>query len=170
MTVKRKRLILPALLLLAVASTSLALVSGHNGSIGPQQQGADTKAGAAAPTPTAAPTPSATPVPSPTPAPSATPSPAQVRAILITVKPDRIEPAQLTLPAGEYLLVVENRSGVRDTTFRFDTGAGQRLVEVHDPLRRLDWRRQLDLGAGSYTLSEAAHPQWSCRITVTQAP
>lgn len=102
------------------------------------------------------------------PAPSVAPQEeTQIQAIVITVRAGWLEPSELTLPAGEYLLVVQNRSGLRDRAFRFDREAGERLVEVRDPQRKLDWSRRLRLTPGVYALSEADHPELNCRITIT---
>lgn len=91
----------------------------------------------------------------------------QTQAIVVIVRPRWVEPSELTLPAGDYLLVVQNRSGLRNVTFRFDRETGERFHEVHDPRHRLDWSKQFNLTAGVYVLTEADHPEWSCRINIT---
>jgi hypothetical protein len=91
----------------------------------------------------------------------------EVQAIVVTVRAGRLEPSELTLPAGDYLLVVQNRSGQRDLIFRFDRETGERLHEARDPERRLDWSKRFRLTAGVYVLGEADHPELSCRINIT---
>jgi len=88
------------------------------------------------------------------------------RVIVVTVRPGWMEPSELTLPEGEYWLVVQNRTGRREATFRLDSDGGSRLLEVREP-RRPDWRRRLNLSTGGYTLTEANHPDWVCRISIT---
>jgi hypothetical protein len=70
------------------------------------------------------------------------------------------------VPAGKYLLVLQNRSGKRDLTFRVATEAGAGLYEAGTQ-QRLDWKRQLELRPGSYVLTEASHPEWQCAVRVT---
>jgi hypothetical protein len=89
------------------------------------------------------------------------------QAILFTIRPTGFEPAEATLPAGKYLLVVQNRSGLKEPTFRLDVDSRGRLLEVRPPKGKLDWRRQVNLTPGTYTLTEANNPEWVCRVTIT---
>ena len=34
--------------------------------------------------------------------------------------------------------------------------------------RKRLWRKVFDLAPGNYTLTEASHPEWACRIVVTR--
>src|SRR5688572_29623754 len=52
-----------------------------------------------------------------------------VETELITLRPNGFEPAEVTRPAGEFILMVENRSG-RPTDLRFSRVTGERLHEV----------------------------------------
>lgn len=87
--------------------------------------------------------------------------------ILLTIRPTGFEPAEATLPAGKYLLVVQNRSGLKELTLRLDAASKGRLLEVNTPKGKLDWRRKLNLAPGNYTLTEANNPEWVCRVTIT---
>jgi hypothetical protein len=89
----------------------------------------------------------------------------QLTALRFTVSPIGFDPEELTVTAGRYLIAVENRSGRRDLTFRFDRENGERLHEERQ--HRLDWRRQFDLHPGNYVLSEEDHPEWRSVIHVT---
>ncbi|HEV3470193.1 MAG TPA: hypothetical protein VG148_12785 [Pyrinomonadaceae bacterium] len=91
-----------------------------------------------------------------------------VEAEVITVTADGFEPAEITRPAGRFLLVVENRSGVESITFHISDEAGELLKQVALPAEKPDWAEELDLPAGRYRLAEAGHPDWSCLITVTE--
>lgn len=86
---------------------------------------------------------------------------------LITIRPQGFEPAEITRPKGNLFIVVENRSGLDSVTLRLDREAGARLKEVQVPLSKLDWYEGFDLTPGRYVLTEAAHPDWVCRINVT---
>jgi hypothetical protein len=96
-----------------------------------------------------------------------TPDADAVKAELITLTPRGFEPAALTRPKGRMLLVVDNRSGLREMTLRLDAEHGQRLKEIHRGRGRLDAQELLDLPPGRYLLTEAEHPAWRCLITLT---
>ena len=86
-------------------------------------------------------------------------------ALVFTVRPIGFDPEEVEISAGRALIVVQNRSGRRDLSFRLQRENGEGLHSVeHD---RLDWKHQLDLHPGTYVLSEDEHPEWRCRIRVT---
>lgn len=88
-------------------------------------------------------------------------------AILLTIRATGFEPAEATLPAGKYLLVVQNRSGLTEVTLRLEEESRGRLLEIIIPKGKLDWRGRLELMPGNYTLIETNHSEWLCRITIT---
>lgn len=90
-----------------------------------------------------------------------------MEAEIITITPLGFEPAEITRPKGAFFLVVDNRSGLEEITFRLDREAGQRQHEVRVPREQLDWDGVVDLHPGTYLLTEASHPDWLCRITIT---
>jgi len=87
------------------------------------------------------------------------------KAFLLTVRPAGLEPAEATLPADGYLVVVQNRSGLRGVTLWLDEEKRGRLLEM-TLKARLDWRRRVNLPPGNYTITAADHPEWVCHITV----
>jgi hypothetical protein len=106
---------------------------------------------------------------------SKAPPPADIQGIaaspgtgvmVIKITPLGFEPAEVTRPAGRYLLGVYNRSGLREVVLRLDRVTGNRVHEVRVPREKLDWRALVDLTPGSYLLTEANHPQWSCKLTI----
>lgn len=86
---------------------------------------------------------------------------------LVTVTPTGFEPAELTRPAGRFILSVENRSGLEEVTLVLRDQAGQELLRQRVPRERLDWSGPLDLPAGAYLLAEEGHPGWACALTLT---
>jgi hypothetical protein len=92
-----------------------------------------------------------------------------LEAELVTIRPAGFEPADITRSKGLFLLAIENRSGIDGINVRLDKEAGSRLRQI--PMSRLkqnlNWSEGLDLPPGSYILSEADHPEWICRITIT---
>lgn len=91
----------------------------------------------------------------------------RIEAELITLTPHGFEPVEITRPTGRFLLAVDNRSGVLDTTLRLDRETGDRLHEVRLPRGKLGWRNRAELPPGRYVLTEASHPAWTCRLTIT---
>ena len=90
-----------------------------------------------------------------------------LEAELIVIRPSGFEPSQVTRPAGRFILAVENRSGLDEVDLRLDREAGNRLQQVRVPRSKLDWSGVVDPPPGTYVLTEASHPDWSCRITIT---
>jgi hypothetical protein len=89
------------------------------------------------------------------------------KAVLLTIRPNGFEPAELTLPGGDYLLVVRNRTGLDEFAMRLERASGEALREVRVPRFRRDWKHFLRLAPGSYVIREMNHADWVCRITIT---
>lgn len=107
---------------------------------------------------------SSAPVPSPTQHPEE-----RVEAELITIRPTGFEPLEITRPRGEFKLTVQNLTGLEELTLRLDRegGGGGRLHEVRTSRGRHNWRKNIDPPPGTYVITEAAHPDWACRVTIT---
>lgn len=91
----------------------------------------------------------------------------QIEVEVVTITPRGIEPAEITRPAGRFLLVVDNRSDLEGVTLRLDRETGARMHEVPMAREKWDWNQVVDLQPGSYLLTEADHQDWLCRITIT---
>jgi hypothetical protein len=92
----------------------------------------------------------------------------EVSSLRVTIRPTGFEPAEVRLPAGSVLLTVANRSGLREVALRWDVegDGGGTLHRARMTLEQLDWRGAAFLTPGVYVLTETAHPEWKCRITV----
>jgi len=88
------------------------------------------------------------------------------QAELVKLTTKGFEPAEITRPAGKFLLGVTNRTGLAALSLRL-THESRRQVDGKQLGREMGWHRVLDLPAGHYRLSEASHPDWVCRITIT---
>jgi hypothetical protein len=96
------------------------------------------------------------------------PAPARIEAVLITAHPHGFEPNAITRPKGRFLLAVDNRTGLNNPIIlRVDRVTGNRLHEASVPREKSRWRNFFDLPPGQYKLTEAAHPEWVCDITIT---
>ncbi len=69
--------------------------------------------------------------------------------------------------AGQFKLVVQNKSGIEPPALRFNgetDGNAWRNVRTLGQVH--GWTREVDLDAGTYTLTEANHPEWVCQVRV----
>ena len=90
-----------------------------------------------------------------------------VLGLVIPLRPTGFVPAELEITDGRYLLIVENRCGIRDLTFHLDREGGERLHEAQE--HKLQWKEKFNLRPGSYVLSVLEHPEWHCVIKVRSA-
>ncbi len=86
---------------------------------------------------------------------------------VLTITSTGFEPAEITRPAGTFILAVHNQSGEAGTALRIDRVRGNKLIEVRMARWRKAIHRQLSLPAGEYLLSLVDHPGRNCRITIT---
>jgi hypothetical protein len=86
----------------------------------------------------------------------------------IRLYPHGFEPKKITSMKGPFLLAVDNRSGFvsGEIAFRLDKVGANRVREARLPLRKRGWREVVDLSPGTYLLTEANHPKWTCEITI----
>jgi hypothetical protein len=104
---------------------------------------------------------------SPTPPPQEADAPLDARAEVFTLTPTGFEPAEVTLPAGQYLLVFNNRTGLDEFALRLDREGHGTVREARPPRRKRAWREVHKLTPGTYVVTETSHPEWSLRLTVT---
>jgi len=90
-----------------------------------------------------------------------------MEAELITVTSHGFEPSEINRPKESFLLMVQNRSGLPDVAIQLNREAGPNLRALQLPREQPNWDDVIDLEPGGYVLTEADHPSWSCRITIT---
>jgi hypothetical protein len=89
-----------------------------------------------------------------------------IKVVLLALRPEGFEPETLELPAGEYLFVIRNRSGLDEINLRLTRGDTEHFREGRVPGRRRDWKQRVQLSAGTYRVTETGHQNWTCRIVV----
>ena len=89
-----------------------------------------------------------------------------VEAEVIALRPSGFEPREVTRPAGRVLLAVSDQSGLDGVVLRL-VKVGQVVREMRLRRERRLWRNVVELTPGEYSLTEASHPEWVCRITVS---
>lgn len=91
----------------------------------------------------------------------------RIEAEIITILPTGFEPTAITRPKGPFILEVEDRSGLREVDIQLSAERGGRVFRVKAPRERADWNRLVDPPPGRYVLTEVNHPDWACVITIT---
>jgi hypothetical protein len=89
-----------------------------------------------------------------------------IESELIAITPRGFEPAEITRAEGQFILMVDNRSGT-ELNFRLLRDNGQPLHAVRSTREEPDWNEVLDLRPGRYVLTELNHPEWTCSIRIT---
>jgi len=85
----------------------------------------------------------------------------------ITLRRTGFEPNEITRPADPFLLAVDNVTGMGEMSFRLLNRAGARVRDF--PAKgRFRLRKVVDLPPGRYALVVTNHPEWICRITITE--
>ena len=93
--------------------------------------------------------------------------PDRVEAEVITILPTGFQPSEITRSRGQFLILVDNQSGFDDLTLRLNKVTGQRLRELKQTMKEKVMKQLEDLPPGEYQLTAAEHPDWVCRITIT---
>lgn len=86
---------------------------------------------------------------------------------LIILRPHGFEPREITRRLGRFMLVVNNRSGLKEMSLRLLRDTGNHLHEERVPRESLNWKKPVDLPPGHYILTDTNHPEWNCSITIT---
>lgn len=89
-----------------------------------------------------------------------------LEAELVTLRPTGFEPSEISRPLGEFLLVVNNQSGLAEINLRLARELGGTVREVRINAGRLRSGHFEMLPLGRYVLTEANHPGWICRIAI----
>lgn len=86
---------------------------------------------------------------------------------VITLTDAGFDPTEIKRPAGRVLLAINNKTGLDHVLLRLGLDGGRTLHTARINRGDRNLRRIVDLAPGDYVLSEAGHPEWVCRITIT---
>ena len=106
-------------------------------------------------------------VQTPAQSPSSSNSEEQFEAELVTATPTGFEPAEITRPQGQFLLAVDNRSGLNDLDLYLERETEGRVNVALGRRGKLKWREILNLPPGRYFLRAANDATWRCTFTIT---
>ena len=67
------------------------------------------------------------------------PAQSQIETLRVTITTIGFDPDELTHPAGQVAMTVDNRSGLEEVRLRLDREGGERLVDVLVDRGQLDW-------------------------------
>ncbi len=95
-------------------------------------------------------------------------SPAPAKEVVqISIYPEGFWPTELEQKSGEFLLSINDRTGLPETDLVLKRLAGEQVREVRIPDSAAHWADVIDLPPGRYLLTESSHPEWQCAITIT---
>ena len=93
--------------------------------------------------------------------------------VTIIMAPSGCIPQTVTIKGPKVSLYVENATGLRAPSFKVDrgeriSGTSTATIQEKGLAKEIrEWRQDLDLTPGAYTLSIAGRNEWTCRIQVT---
>lgn len=94
------------------------------------------------------------------------PPPLPADVTLTTLNPSGFEPSEITHEAGRFRIVVQNKSGEAQLDLRLDGEGSSRWAERHALGEVQGWIAEVELAAGTYTITDSHHPEWVCHLTV----
>jgi hypothetical protein len=96
-------------------------------------------------------------------------SPTEV--LRVTIRPTGFEPSEITHTNKSFYFAVDNQSGLDNVELKLEREAGNSSRNVEHvfalPKGRLRGGVMKSLPPGQYLLTEAQHPEWVCRITIS---
>lgn len=90
---------------------------------------------------------------------------AELQVLSFVVTPEGFEPGETIVRHGKSLILLQNRTGIRDLNFSL-TRENEGRVAESEPQKR-DWKARVQLSPGTYILGETNHPEWKSVIQVT---
>jgi hypothetical protein len=84
----------------------------------------------------------------------------------IQLRQNGFMPREVNEPAGNFEFLMINASGEHDVSINLEREQGERLESL-TPQRGRNLRKQVQLAAGNYLLTVPDHPDWVCRLTIT---
>lgn len=86
---------------------------------------------------------------------------------LLTLRQRGFDQAEVSWPKGRFFITVNNLTNVNELNLQLDRQTGGRVKEAKLKMRRERSLGVFDMTPGVYLLTEAGHPGWACRITIT---
>jgi hypothetical protein len=90
----------------------------------------------------------------------------EVKLVLLALMREGFDSSEMQLDPGEYLLIIGNRTGLKEVRVRLEREGNGRVAEATLGGRQRDWKQRLRLTAGTHVVTANDNPDWTCRITV----
>lgn len=90
----------------------------------------------------------------------------ETEVVLTTLTSSGFTPAAVTHGAGSFQIVIQNKSNVPTLDLRLNGEASSRWQRQNTLGEVQGWVATVELEAGTYTITEAQHPEWVCRLIV----
>jgi hypothetical protein len=100
---------------------------------------------------------------------AAAPPAQRVKVLSLKLTRGGFVPSSVTAPKGDYFLTVLNDTQLDGLELRLDREGGPRAREGQVSKAKLRWKELVDLHPGNYVVTEANHPDWVCRITISSS-
>lgn len=91
---------------------------------------------------------------------------ADEKGIWVLIRPEGFAVQEWNLAAGDYFVVVQNASGLKELSITIERLDGTRVQDVQFDATKKLWKQNLQLTTGTYVVRENNHPEWTARITV----
>ena len=91
-----------------------------------------------------------------------------IEEVSLMLTPSGFAPAELRPHGKKFLFSLDNRTDVKELILRIARKNGDQIREIRVPGGGGDWSELLELQPGNYTLSEVAHPNWTCTIVINK--
>ena len=79
-------------------------------------------------------------------------------------------PTELRPQSKRFLLSLDNRTNLKELVLRLSGNDGNQIRELKVRGGDGDWSELFELQPGTYTLSEASHPGWTCNVIIGKKP
>ena len=94
-----------------------------------------------------------------------------IEVLRVTIRPTGFEPSEINHTNKSFYFAIDNQSGLDNVQLKLEreVGNSSRYVEhvFELPTGRLRGGAMKSLPPGQYLLTEAQHPEWVCRITIS---
>jgi hypothetical protein len=90
----------------------------------------------------------------------------EVKLVLLALQPEGFDSREMQLDPGEYLLIIGNRTGLREVSVRVEREGNGHVAAAAVGGRQRDFKKRFKLTRGTYVVIANDNPDWICRITV----
>jgi hypothetical protein len=90
----------------------------------------------------------------------------KLKVIYLWFTPTGFTTKDISIPAGPFILSINNHSGIKNIKFRLEHEDGQPIQDMVPFNKSSTWRNKVNLKPGLYRISAINHTSWNCNLTV----